>query len=99
MTTKPTKVSGYDRELLVSRLDALMMVLKSCKGRICVHPWETLHPSGLVKDLKTAMSPQYDAFYAEQDKVSYDACAQGYLAELEGPMEVVAYDDRYWNQW
>lgn len=29
---------------LVSRLDALLVVLKTCKGRECTHPWEVLHP-------------------------------------------------------
>jgi hypothetical protein len=29
---------------LVTRLDALLVVLKTCKARQCTHPWETLHP-------------------------------------------------------
>jgi hypothetical protein len=39
-------------EDLIPRLDALMMVLKSCKGDTCRKPWTALHPSGDVASLK-----------------------------------------------
>ncbi|CZT23448.1 related to ARS-1 arylsulfatase [Ramularia collo-cygni] len=34
----------YPLTTLLSRLDALLLVLKNCKGRECTHPWESLHP-------------------------------------------------------
>lgn len=36
------------RSVLLNRLDALLLVLKSCTGRLCTNPWETLHPIGDV---------------------------------------------------
>jgi N-acetylglucosamine-6-sulfatase len=29
---------------LMTRLDALLVVLKTCRSRQCTHPWEVLHP-------------------------------------------------------
>lgn len=73
---------------ITTRLDALMMVLKSCKGRACVEPWRELHPQGDVSSLIDSLRPEFDAFYEAQPKVSFSACALGYLTEYEGPMEV-----------
>ena len=49
---------------LINRLDALLMVLKTCRGRQCTHPWETLFPHGDVKILSDALDHRYDAFFA-----------------------------------
>jgi len=38
------------------RLDALLQVLKTCKGGACVQPWKVLHPDGTVNSLKDAMN-------------------------------------------
>lgn len=45
--TFPSSPSPDDKipiPTLVSRLDALLVVLKTCKGSECTHPWEALHP-------------------------------------------------------
>lgn len=84
---------------VVTRLDALMMVLKSCKGRQCTHPWETLHPKGNVGSLVASLKPRFDAFYEEQPKVSFTKCELGYIKESEGPMEVVPFDAMKTEQW
>lgn len=78
---------------LLPRLDALLMVLKTCKGRACTHPWEILHPAGhgRVRNLLEAMDPKYDTFYAQQEKVAYEKCEKGYILESEGPMRVSPY--------
>ncbi|KAJ5711716.1 hypothetical protein N7488_005872 [Penicillium malachiteum] len=60
-------------EEVVNRLDALLMVLKTCKTHSCVKPWERLHPKGDVKSLKDALMPGFDAFYSGQPKVSFQA--------------------------
>lgn len=71
---------------LLDRLDALTMVLKTCKAEGCVRPWKLLHPQGNVENLKSALNPKYDGFYAEEvPRVKYDHCAEGYFLELEGP--------------
>ncbi|KAF2214407.1 hypothetical protein CERZMDRAFT_37524 [Cercospora zeae-maydis SCOH1-5] len=75
----------YSIARLIDRLDALIMVLKSCKGRSCTHPWEVLHPRYDVRSLKDAMRDTFNVFYAEQQKVKFDRCEKGYISESEGP--------------
>lgn len=75
----------------VARLDALLMVLKTCIGVECTKPWLQLHPQGNVNTLKDALSSDYDAFYSSQQKVSFTACKQGYIVEYEGPASVMQY--------
>jgi hypothetical protein len=71
----------------VSRLDALLLVLKSCKGQVCREPWKTLHPEGSVWCLEDALDSRFDHFYEiEQTRVVYDHCENGYVIEAEGPM-------------
>lgn len=79
---------------LIHRLDALLMVLKTCKGRQCTHPWETLFPEGNVKSLSDALDVEYDNYFnKELERVRFDRCEKGYIAESEGPMwkDQVAY--------
>ena len=72
---------------LVNRLDALLMVLKTCKGRQCTHPWESLFPTGQVRCLSDALEPQYDHYFEQQlERVRFDRCEKGYIVESEGPM-------------
>ena len=80
-------------EHVVTRLDSLLMVLKSCKGEECHSPWSTLHPKANIKNLKEALQVDYDAFYAEQPKVSYSSCQLGYLVDEEGPQHVNKFGD------
>lgn len=86
--TASYSISGRPFEQIVSRLDALMMVLKSCKGKECVEPWEVLHPKSGIKSLKDALNRDFDAFYADQPKVEYSACELGYIKSAEGPQHV-----------
>lgn len=82
---------GRNLERVVERLDALMMVLKSCKGKECVDPWKSIHPRGDVRSLADAVSQHFDAFYAKQPKVSFSKCELGYIREAEGPQEFLVY--------
>jgi N-acetylglucosamine-6-sulfatase len=83
------------------RLDALLLILKSCKGNGCVEPWKAFHPEGgdEVRTLADAMQTRYDAFYArvhaEGAKVSFKECKLGYLREVEGP----EYGSPEWEDW
>ncbi|OTA23130.1 hypothetical protein BTJ68_14268 [Hortaea werneckii EXF-2000] len=70
---------------LISRLDTLLIVLKTCKGRQCTHPWEVLHPEGDVQDLHDALNSDFDEFYEVQQRVYFEKCEKGYIAESEGP--------------
>lgn len=77
---------------LESRLDALLLVLKSCKSGTCTRPWKALHPAGDVGSLLDAMDPGFDAFYEkEQHRVGYDYCDQGYIVAAEGPQGYLTY--------
>ena len=84
---------------VVTRLDALMMVLKSCKGRSCTHPWETLHPKGNVGSLTDSLKPRFDAFYDEQRKVHFTKCELGYIKESEGPMDILPFGEFGQDDW
>ncbi|KAK6067534.1 arylsulfatase [Seiridium cupressi] len=85
-------IPGYDGEKLTARLDALLLTLKGCKGRVCTRPWETLHPQGNVPNLTQALDSQYDQFYLEQQiKVSFSECIGGQVLQYEGPHKPLAY--------
>ncbi|KAI0883263.1 Arylsulphatase [Annulohypoxylon maeteangense] len=83
-----TLAANHPVEKLASRLDALLLVLKTCTGKQCQHPWSSLHPDGTVKSLADALAPRYDAFYLnnrEVASVKYAYCANGFIPEAEGP--------------
>lgn len=66
-------------------------VAKSCKEDSCRQPWSVLFPDGEVRDLRDAMETQYDAFFANQPKVSFTTCGMLYLPAEEGPQDVNAF--------
>lgn len=65
---------GRPEAQLYNRLDALLMVSKSCKQDQCRNPWAVLFPGGQVTSLSGAMLKKYDKFFANQPKVSYNSC-------------------------
>lgn len=89
------EILGYAMSEVIPRLDALLMVLKSCKGFECVKPWATLHPDGSVLSLKGALDSKYNSFYHSQPKVSFDRCEFGYEIDAEGPQKTFAYKNGY----
>lgn len=98
------RLLGTNIELVINRLDALMMVLKSCKGGTCVEPWKVLHPQGDVTSLSDALKVRFDAFYKEQVKVSFNRCELGYIIGSEGPQAgkgdaARAYEYREGTSW
>ncbi|OSS48837.1 hypothetical protein B5807_06901 [Epicoccum nigrum] len=92
-------VGPWAIDALSARLDALLLTLKRCKGRVCTRPWEKLHPDGRVSNLKDAMDGKYDVFYEEkQRKVSFEECALGQVLSVEGPLEPVSWREE-WDEW
>jgi N-acetylglucosamine-6-sulfatase len=90
-TTSPT-ILGHPILALTSRLDALLLVLKSCKANSCYDPWLELHPWGDVRSLPEAMNPTFNDFYEKQQpKVAFSECQLGYLVGAEGPQIGVSY--------
>lgn len=75
----------------MSRLDALMMVLKSCEGDQCRYPWLQLHPKGEVNSLAQALVTGFDTFYMDQPKVTFSACEIGYIVASEGVQKFNVY--------
>jgi len=77
---------------LIPRLDALLMVTKSCKGATCVSPWSVLHPDGDVRSLTDALHERFDGFYAfVGERVKFDRCELGYIKESEGPQAAMQF--------
>lgn len=98
--TSPATLLGTNLSVVIHRLDALMMVLKSCTGGTCIEPWKVLHPQGDVTSLSEALTVQFDAFYEEQVKVSFDRCELGYIIDAEGPQAAYAYrEGTSWHAW
>jgi hypothetical protein len=94
------KILGRSLSQAIKRLDALLLVLKSCQGTTCIEPWNVLQPDNSVRSLRDALDKQYDSFYRAQPQVSFDWCAAGYIVEAEGPQ--VPLTTRYglsWDNW
>ncbi|KAF2683011.1 arylsulfatase-like protein [Lentithecium fluviatile CBS 122367] len=95
---------GHSLHKVAARLDALLFVLKSCKGRTCIEPWEALHPAGNVRNLHHALSPKFDHFYeVQQKRVEYQRCEAGYIVDAEGPQfeedGIVFRHGSHWSHW
>ncbi|KAH7247880.1 alkaline-phosphatase-like protein [Fusarium solani] len=98
--TAGVSLLGKSTRQVIDRLDALMLVLKSCKGESCIEPWKVLHPDGDVASLKDALEDKFDGFYEQQVKVSFDRCEDGYLIDAEGPQVGYQYRDGLeWHHW
>ncbi|KAH8660574.1 alkaline-phosphatase-like protein [Xylariales sp. PMI_506] len=87
------QIAGRPLVTILTRLNALIMVLKTCKGRTCTHPWETLHPDGHVDSLKHALNPRFDRFYSEQPTMWFSECPMAYIAENENQQPVNRYSE------
>ncbi|CAG9983614.1 unnamed protein product [Clonostachys byssicola] len=83
--------AGRPLAQVFSRLNALIMVLKTCKGRACTHPYESLHPKRDVSSLKEALSPSFDVFYSTQPQMWYTECPMAYIAEFENQEQVAEF--------
>jgi N-acetylglucosamine-6-sulfatase len=77
----------------VNRLDALMLVLKTCKAETCRNPWGVLHPAGDVRSLADALDATFDTFYQRENKVHFDECLGGYLLDNEYPIDTIPYSN------
>ena len=85
----PSRILGLPIAQVLHRLDSLLLILKSCKGRECTHPWETLHPAGNVRTLREALHHRFDDYYKTQvERVRYDRCEGGYIIDAEGPQGI-----------
>lgn len=101
---------GVPVKKMVSRLDSLLFVLKSCKGETCINPWEALHPGGDVRGLGDALLPRWDRFYEDQRerRIQFDRCEMGFILDAEGPqfedeerekVEEAFRNQAAWHEW
>ncbi|TGZ79523.1 alkaline phosphatase-like protein [Ascodesmis nigricans] len=70
---------------LYSRLNALLLVTKSCAKESCKSPWKTLHPDGTVLNLPQAMDPKYDPLYNALPQVAFKKCLDYQHVDNEVP--------------
>lgn len=73
-----------------SRLNALLMVMKSCEADTCRDPWSVIQPpqadgAWRVSCLSEALDPAYDDFFAGIPEVTIAECVQYQLASNERP--------------
>ncbi|KAH8594600.1 alkaline-phosphatase-like protein [Bisporella sp. PMI_857] len=93
VSAKAATILGLPISKVLPRLDALLMVTKSCVGRTCTAPWSVIHPANDVHTLKDALAEAYDAFYEKEiaEQVRFDKCELGYIVESEGPQRAAIF--------
>lgn len=80
-----TRIKPEAQPALANRLNALLLVTKACTQDSCRNPWATLHPDGTVQNLKDALDPYHDAYYASLPQVSFKECLNYQLPSNEEP--------------
>lgn len=66
---------------LLHRLDALVLVLKTCTGDQCRWPWRQLHTDNEAQNLTAALSEKFDEFYENSytyTRVGWEECYTGF---------------------
>lgn len=78
-----------EHQRLINRLNALLMVTKSCEQERCRDPWAQLDPTNssttTLTSLVAAMDSGYDDYFSKFEKVSFDTCMQYQYADNETP--------------
>lgn len=70
---------------LTSRLNGLMLLLKTCIGESCRRPWSVIQPGTDVTTLADALHPRYDVYYDALPSVHFDLCLEQYDLSNEAP--------------
>jgi hypothetical protein len=89
--TNLAKSTDPDIVRVMSRLNALLMVMKSCETDACRNPWSVVQPPRLtanattVSSLAEALDPAYDDFFASIPAVSITECMHYQFAANEVP--------------
>ncbi|KAL5114331.1 hypothetical protein ACEQ8H_007767 [Pleosporales sp. CAS-2024a] len=99
-SSRRTTLLNQPTSKVQARLDALLLVLKTCKASSCTDPWSVIHPQGNVVNLEDALASKYDEFYAKQPKVSFSKCELGYISSSEGAQVGNSYHGSdLWPNW
>lgn len=88
--TNGTYGTSEDLEVqrLLSRLNAILLVTKSCTRNTCRDPWILLQPPNAtapITSLKAALDPAHDAFYASLPEMRFGECLGYQYAPNEVP--------------
>ncbi|KAI0470070.1 arylsulfatase [Xylariaceae sp. FL0804] len=79
-----TNASANSRVL--NRLNALLMVVKSCEQNACRDPWSLLTPNNAtLTSLTQALNADYDTFFEDFDQVTFGTCLTVQSIENEAP--------------
>lgn len=78
---------------VLNRLNGLLLVTKSCEQGSCRDPWGVLFPPSAttaggertVANLRQAMNPAHDAFFAALPRVGFEECMRYQYAPNEEP--------------
>lgn len=76
-----------EHQAVVNRLNALLMVTKSCEQDRCRDPWAQLVPDNTttLTSLVNALDSAYDTYFADFETVQFDTCMQYQYAPNETP--------------
>lgn len=94
-----TTLLGRPVERVIHRLDAMVLVQKSCSGDVCREPWKQLHPNGGVKTLMGALQEKYDGYYKnsyELAKVGWQQCYTGLNSTSSSTLYLHANENPLW---
>lgn len=73
---------------MIARLNAVLLVTKSCTEGSCRDPWLYLQPQNSnkrISSLKEAMDPRYDGFFASIPLVHFSECLNYQSQPVEEP--------------
>lgn len=84
---------GRPFQAVIYRLDALLVVLKECKGTTCTDPWKVHGEKSLID----ALHPALDSYFLQQPKVGFSSCELGYIKEAEGNQRAIDFGTIGWR--
>ena len=90
---------GRPIEQVLQRLDALVLVQKTCVADVCREPWKQLHPDGSVTTLAHALYEDHDHFYTRSyglAKVGWKECYSGLEDGNSSTLYSLANEEPIW---
>ncbi|KAH0257183.1 Arylsulphatase, partial [Aureobasidium melanogenum] len=88
---KDYSLAGRSWQQVIYRLDALLLILKTCKATTCIKPWSSIHNNSDVQTLTQALNPDFDVYYIKHPKVGFSSCELGYIPEAEGNVDHISF--------
>lgn len=92
-------VLGRPTWQVLYRLDAMVLIQKTCIADVCRQPWLQLHPDGSVSNLMDALNEKYDKFYENSYKVAqvgWEQCYTGLSANSSSTLYSLENEKPIW---